>query len=259
MKSLLERVNFNPLSDRVLLVGDLVNRGPDSLSVLRWAKDLGQRHAVVVLGNHDLYLISRYLGVKSPNKKEKDTLLPVLNAPDCHEIIEWLRNQPLAYKEGKNIIVHAGILPSWTVKEALENAALAESYIKGNLAADLLEFWSSYHGRSWRKSLSKIEKAAVALNVFTRMRTVSSAKTMNLSYSGKPKAAPEGLVPWFKHPDRAITKHRVIFGHWAALGYKNNKSIIALDTGCVWGGWLTAYCLDDDTKISLRSIEKKAC
>lgn len=257
LKRLLERINFKPDTDRVLLVGDLVNRGPDSLSVLRWAKNLGPEHAITVLGNHDLYLLSTYLGVKTAKKNQKDTIGPVLEAPDCDELMAWLRQQPLLYKDGKTLLVHAGILPAWNVKEALTQAALAERYLQGDKAQQFLEFWNSYPGHTWKNSLGKMEKAAVALNVFTRMRTCSSAKTMDFEYSGKPKEAPRGLIPWYKYPERAIKKYQIIFGHWAALGYKRGSDYIAMDSGCVWGGSLTAYNLDDRKKTSVRSVEKQ--
>lgn len=256
LQKLLERIHFRPTKDKLLLVGDLVNRGPDSLSVLRWAKSLGDKNVVSVLGNHDLHLLSIYLGVKRPHKDKKDTLKSILNAPDCDELMQWLRNRPLLHKEGKFLLVHAGILPAWSTKEALINAEIAEHYLRGSRAHELLTLWNSTAGSRWQKSLSNLEKAAVTLNVFTRMRACTSLKSMDLKFSGPPKEAPAGLKAWYKIPNRESRKQRVIFGHWAALGYKNNKEVIALDTGCVWGGQLTCYSLEDDKKHSVKSIEK---
>jgi len=256
LQRLLERVQYNPAHDQLFLVGDLVNRGPDSLSVLRWAKELGDKHVKVVLGNHDLYLLSLYFGVKMMRKDKKDSLRATLNAPDCDELVAWLRMQPLLYKKGKNLLVHAGILPAWTTKEALANAELAAEYLRGPKIVELLTYWNTHSCNSWKKSLSKLEKAAVTLNVLTRMRTCSSLKTMDLAFSGKPKDAPRGLIPWFKYPGREITSHKIVFGHWAALGYKKSSDFIALDSGCVWGGSLTAYCLEDKKKFSVRSVEE---
>jgi bis(5'-nucleosyl)-tetraphosphatase (symmetrical) len=253
LKRLLKRIAFNPDNDRVFLVGDLVNRGPDSLDVLRWASDLGSR-AICVLGNHDIHLIAMAQGV-SEIKRTK-FLEQVLRARDADKLIKWLRKRPLMYREHNFVLVHAGVLPAWTLGEAEIEARKLEELIQGNTCATFLKFCYRSQANMWREDLSGLEKSAVALNAFTRMRMCRSAHEMEFTFAGKTEDAPEGLTPWFQVKTKHPREHIVVFGHWAALGLRVTPHIIALDSGCVWGQFLTAYRMEDGAIFCEPSIDK---
>ncbi len=215
---LLRRIDFDAAKDRLWFVGDLVNRGPDNLGVLRRIRDLGER-AVCVLGNHDLHLLGRADGQRSA--KRLDTLNDVLDAPDREVLVEWLRNRPLVHREGAYTMVHAGLLASWSTDDALGHAAPLEARIRAG--DDLF--------------------GDETLAVFTRMRFVAADGRPDY----EPKCEPEGAPhhrPWFdvRPRESGVT---VLFGHWAALGLSLTPGYVGLDTGCVWGGALTAYRLED--------------
>lgn len=252
LKKLLKRISFDRKNDRLFLVGDLVNRGPNSLDVLRWAKDMGNR-VVSVLGNHDLHLLATAAGVASGRNQK--TLAPVLRAKDRDDLLEWLVQRPLLYREGRLLLVHAGILPAWTVEEALACARKAEKVIRGKKSAEFLKKWYKLEATKWSDKLEGFERHAVALNVFTRMRMCRNAHEMELSFTGKPEDAPRGYKPWFDIASRKSADHTVIFGHWAALGLRITSSVIALDSGCVWGGTLTALRLEDGAVFSENSVD----
>ncbi|MBM4245891.1 MAG: symmetrical bis(5'-nucleosyl)-tetraphosphatase [Deltaproteobacteria bacterium] len=241
LKRLLERIEFDPARDRVLLVGDLVNRGPQSAEVLRWAMR-NDKSVRAVLGNHDLYLISRALGVTG--RKKRDTLDGVLDARDRGDMIDWLRTRPLAFRQNGHLVVHAGILPAWTADEAEHLAGEAEEMLQSRDAARLLTSLGE-PARKWRDDLAGLARIVTIVQVLTRMRTCRKDGVPNLEFSGPPEAAPAGCRPWFDVPGRKEKDVTVVFGHWAALGLHLADRAIGLDTGAVWGNKLTAIRLDD--------------
>jgi bis(5'-nucleosyl)-tetraphosphatase (symmetrical) len=253
LKRLLKRIAFHPQNDRILLVGDLVNRGPNSLDVLRWASGLGER-VISVLGNHDIHLIAMAKGVSEIRRTK--ILDQVLRARDSDKLIKWLRKRPIMYREHQFILVHAGILPAWTISEAEHEARKLEELIQGNTCATFLKFCYRSQSHIWHSELSGLEKSAVALNAFTRMRMCKSPNEMEFAFAGKPSDAPEGLTPWFQVKGRHEHGRVIIFGHWAALGLRVLPHTIALDSGCVWGQYLTAYRIDDGAIFIEPSLDK---
>ncbi len=242
LRALFDDLNFDPARDKVWFVGDLVNRGPQSLEVLRFVKDLGDR-AVTVLGNHDLHLVMQAEGYGRRNAE--DTLQPVLNAPDRDELMIWLRQQPLFHVDGEFAMVHAGLLPQWTVAEA---AALSAEVHLALMAENHRDFLAHMWGSTpagWRGDLTGWDRLRVIVNAMTRMRFCSPAGTMEFHSKGPPDKAPQGFQPWFEIPGRVSVSHTLICGHWSALGLKIEANLLALDTGCLWGGSLTAVRLED--------------
>jgi len=239
---LMEKIRFDRSVDRLWFVGDLVNRGPRSLEVLRWIRDLGDR-ATPVLGNHDLHLLALAEGVRTA--KPQDTLEEVLLAPDRDELLDWLRHLPLLHRQAPYILVHAGLLPAWTTSQAEELARDAREAIASENGRDLLAFFE--RGGSLRESedLGGAERLQLTIQVLTRIRTCGADGIPRLDFSGPPAKAPEGCLPWFEIPDRRSADAVVLFGHWAALGLMEGPRAIGLDTGCVWGGSLTALRLED--------------
>lgn len=242
LRRLLRRIAYDPARDRLWFVGDLINRGPDSLGVLRWAAAQGDR-IVVVLGNHDLHLLARAEGVSAP--KKRDTLEEILEAPDRDDLLAWLRSRPLVHREGEILLVHAGLFPEWTPAEAERLARDVEARLRGDKAPKLLGTVDQKAAEKWKEGLSGSDRARVALAGFARMRTLEADGRMCSEFSGPPSLAPKGCRPWFGIPERRSAGATVIFGHWAALGLKMGNGIAALDSGCAWGRELTALRLDD--------------
>lgn len=242
LMKLLDRIRFDPERDRLWLVGDLVNRGPRSLEVLRWGFRLGGR-LTVVLGNHDFHLLRRAYGAARP--KRQDTLDAVLGAPDRDELLDWLRTRALLYREGGYVLVHAGLLPQWTPAMAERLARELQNALAGPRVRSLLGKLRGDSPARWRDSLRGVTRLRVLVNALTRLRTCHADGRMCLDFSGMPDSAPPGCLPWFAQPRRRSRAATVIFGHWAALGFRMAPGIIALDSGCVWGGTLTAVRLDD--------------
>ncbi|MDP1735311.1 MAG: symmetrical bis(5'-nucleosyl)-tetraphosphatase [Sulfuritalea sp.] len=242
---LLDYISFDPVADRVWFVGDLVNRGPASLEVLRFVKSLGAA-ATVVLGNHDLHLVMQAEGYGKANKE--DTLEDVLAAPDRDELLAWLRAQPLFHVEGDWAMVHAGLLPTWTVAQA---KALSDEASAALMAADYREFLAHMWGSEpavWEDDLAGWDRLRVVVNAMTRMRYVTAAGAMEFRAAGAkapPDKGPAGCVPWFSASTRASADHQIVCGHWSALGFHEEANLLALDTGCLWGGCLTAVRLED--------------
>lgn len=239
---LLERVKFNKASDRLWLVGDLVNRGPQSLEVLRFVRDLGDR-AVTVLGNHDLHLVMQSEGFGRANGE--DTLAPILAAPDRDELLVWLRGCPLVHREGAHLMVHAGLLPAWSAQQA---EALSEEVRRALQRPDYRDFLANMWGSqptAWRDDLQGWDRLRVIVNAMTRMRFCNLDGTMDFRSKGPPESAAAGTVPWFQVPGRASADHAVVCGHWSALGLRVEANLLALDSGCLWGGALTAVRLED--------------
>lgn len=241
LRRLLDRIEFDPATDRAFLVGDLVNRGPQSAEVLRWAMR-NERSVRVVLGNHDLYLIGRALGAIA--RKKRDTLDGVLEARDRGDMIDWLRTRPLVHRENGHLIVHAGILPAWTADQAEHLASDAEGVLQSKDARLLLRSLIG-PAREWSDELRGMDRLVSIVQALTRVRTCWKDGTPNLQFKGRPEEAPAGCFPWFDVPGRKERKVTVVFGHWAALGLYMSDRAIGLDTGASWGNKLTAVRLRD--------------
>ncbi|MDR0966456.1 MAG: symmetrical bis(5'-nucleosyl)-tetraphosphatase [Myxococcales bacterium] len=233
LQALLRRVDFCPGRDELWLTGDVVNRGPRSLDVLRWAK--WHAGAVrLVLGNHDLHLVSCALGVGQGDSR--DTIQEILSAPDVGELITWLRRQPLLIREGDFCLVHAGLDPAWTIEEAEARAREVEALLQTPRAAELLQRNSS------DEALFRARSSVARL---TRLRTCDSRGVQNERFIGPPSEVPPGERPWFDWPSPRDPGTTIVFGHWAALDVMLRPNLIALDSGCVWGRSLSALRLED--------------
>ena len=241
LRRLLDVIGFDPAADRLWFTGDLVNRGPDSLSVLRFIKGLGAA-GVAVLGNHDLHLICRAEGI-SPAKRQ-DTLDDVLAAADRDELIDWLRRLPLIHREAGYVLSHAGLLPQWTVRRAAELAGEVEARMRAADYREFLRFQTGHSVSAWSDDLNGPARWSCIAGVFTRLRCCAADGRMALSFSGPPADAPAGYSPWFTWP-RESGDETVLYGHWAAMGFHRENGTVCLDSGCVWGGSLTALRLDD--------------
>ena len=246
LQRLLDELHLDLAKDRVWFVGDLVNRGPASVQALRTVVGLGDA-ATAVLGNHDLHLLARAAGVAQA--KRRDTLDDVLRAEDRDELLAWLRNRPLVHRDGRLVLVHAGIPPHWSIEDAERRASAAESALRGTASREFLSAWAR---RAERGTFT--DRAADA-DVLTSLRVVGPDGRPNRQFKGPPGNAPEGEVPWFRLPDRRASDATIVFGHWAALGFVSEPGILGLDTGCVWGGRLTAVRLEDRKVVSIASCE----
>jgi bis(5'-nucleosyl)-tetraphosphatase (symmetrical) len=239
---LLASIGWEASHDRLWLVGDLVNRGPYSLEVLRWAVSHDDRVSSV-LGNHDLHLLARACGVAK--EKRGDTLDGVLTAPDRDELLEWLRRRPMMHKFGPYVIVHAGLAPEWNIELAEGYAEVIHAECDAGRGQSLLGAIHASRKQPWHVDLSREERLPTAAVVMSRIRMVGPDGRAALEYTGPPGAAPEGLRPWFASAAVVRQGYTVIFGHWAMLGYYRARDVICLDSGCVYGGRLTALRLDD--------------
>ena len=254
LRQLTKTVGFNPAQDRLWFVGDLVNRGPDSLGVLRYIRDLGSA-AVTVLGNHDLFLLAVATGLTT--LRRDDTLTQILDAPDCGDLTTWLRQQPLLYREGSYVLVHAGLLPHWTIEEAQQLAMEAETALRGEqFSATLRALHPSGH-LQWAPDLKGPVRLATIIKVLTRIRTCSDDGIMESTFSGPPKLTPQGFHPWFDLPNRRSATATIVFGHWAAMGLHLTPNLCALDSGCVYGRQLTAVRLEDRKVFQVRCEETR--
>ena len=240
---LLDVCRFDPASDSLWLVGDLVNRGPHSLETLRFVRSLGDA-AITVLGNHDLYLLMVAEGVEKRRGKD-DTLDDILNAPDRDALLDWLRQQPLCHVEDGFCLVHAGLLPAWSVAQARAHAAEVEALLRGERYREALAHMWGSEPAQWSDALSPWDRMRVTVNAMTRMRFCSPAGVMEFKTKGEVKNAPKGYLPWFDVPGRKSADHVLVTGHWSALGLKIKPKLLALDSGCLWGGHLTAVRLED--------------
>ncbi len=242
LQQLLEQIRFDPAQDQLWLVGDLVNRGPDSLQVLRFIRSLGDS-AITVLGNHDLHLLAVAAGTAELH--HSDTLDELLAAPDRDELLDWLRRQRLMHAEGDYVLVHAGLLPQWTVKQAGKLAQEVEQALRGDDYATFLARMYGNAPHTWDDELEGYKRLRVIVNAFTRLRICTPQGEMEFRFKGEVERIPAGYLPWFDVPKRKSRDVTVIFGHWSALGLKVAPNVIALDTGCLWGGPMTAVRLDD--------------
>ncbi|MGB0590583.1 MAG: symmetrical bis(5'-nucleosyl)-tetraphosphatase [Myxococcota bacterium] len=242
LSALVDAIAFDPERDEVWLAGDLVNRGPDSASVLRWARD--HSGAVrVVLGNHDLYLLGRALGAIS--RRRGDTLDELLAADDADELVRWLRAQPLLMRDGDWVMVHAALHPAWSIDEAALVARELEGLLQSDEAASLLTESHTVEVTQWSRADAPRARQLAALAVLTRLRCVSSSGALTFDYTGTLADLPEDRVPWWRAPHTRNPSLTVITGHWAALGHHREAGLLATDTGCAWGRHLTAVRLSD--------------
>lgn len=245
LRRLLDQCAFDPAQDRLWLVGDLVNRGPSSLETLRFVRSLGTA-ATTVLGNHDLYLLMLAADL-APKRGKDDTLGPILKAPDRDELLLWLRQQPLCHLEEldgqPHLLVHAGVLPMWSAKKARKLAKEVEDWLQGDDYRDLLaNMWGSEPAR-WDKELKGWKRLRVIINAMTRMRFCTPDGEMEFKVKGELRNAPAGYLPWFALPNRRTADTVLVTGHWSALGLRIEPTLLALDSGCLWGNHLTAMRL----------------
>ena len=234
LRALLRRAEHN---EPLLFLGDIVNRGPQSLDALRFVKSLGAR-ATVLLGNHDLHLLASAAGIRPLH--DDDTLQEILAAPDREDLLDWLRARPLAHFASGALFVHAGVLPQWSVAQTLALAAEVQARLR---AIDYRDFLATMYGNAparWDDALTGADRARCVINALTRLRFVDANGAMDFKVKEGAAAAPPGLMPWFDHPRRATRATPIVFGHWSTLGLLLRDDAICLDTGCVWGRQLTA-------------------
>jgi bis(5'-nucleosyl)-tetraphosphatase (symmetrical) len=240
LMKLLDLIAFDSEVDNLWFAGDLVNRGPKSLEVLRFVKSLGDR-AVSVLGNHDLHLIAAH---NSGIVHRKDTFQPVLDAPDANELIDWLRYRSLFHTNGEFCLLHAGLPPQWDLEKIQAMAGLAEHVLRSD---DYRLFLDEMYGNQpdlWSDDLEGVPLLRFIINCFTRMRYVDAEGRLDFTHDGPPGSQPSHLLPWFAAPNRKNADLRIVSGHWSQLGYYEGYNCYAIDTGCLWGGQLTALRLD---------------
>ncbi len=242
LQELLAEIGFSVTRDRLWLVGDLVNRGPQSLEILRFVKSLGER-AISVLGNHDLHLLMVAEG--RAKLHAKDTLAAVLNAPDRDELLAWLRGQPLMHADGEYAMVHAGLLPSWSVGRALDLAREAEHALQASDWRALMAHMYGNQPDQWDDALTGHDRLRVIINAMTRLRICAPDGRMEFSHKGGIEDIPPGYLPWFAVPGRKSANATIICGHWSAIGLLAEKTLLALDSGCLWGRRLSAVRLED--------------
>lgn len=248
--ALLARIEFNPRHDTLWLVGDLVNRGPDSLLVLRWA--INQGDAVkALLGNHDLHLLRVAEGLEAP--RNNDTVQDILAAPDAPDLLHWVRHLPLMRSHEQFTMVHAGLLPQWSADKAQALAREVEAALQSTSYKTFLKDLYGNAPNCWDESLSGMNRLRIITNACTRLRFCTADGAMEFATKGGAQSAPPGFMAWFDVPQRASSNTTVVFGHWSALGLKLADNLMALDSGCFWGRQLTAVRLED------RQIFQVAC
>jgi len=253
LERLLGLIDFSPIRDQLWLVGDLVNRGPRSLDVLRWAHGLGNV-VTCVLGNHDLHLLARAAG--AADEKKRDTLDDVLAASDSERLIDWLRHRPLLHSDSSLVLVHAGLHPQWTVDDARARAAEIEHELRGPSWRAFLAQIAGGRPPRWDPRLGGGDRWRAILAYLVRVRTCRPDGRVDPDFDGPPSQAPPGSVPWFAMPNPAWATHTVVFGHWAALGLDIGSHHLAIDTGCVWGKSLSALRLDDRMVFQVKAVER---
>lgn len=242
LRRLLDKLAFDPGKDRLWFVGDLVNRGPESLQTLRFVRNLGDS-AITVLGNHDLHLLAVVHGIRKASGK--DTLDAILTAPDRDELCDWLAAQPLLHvdKTLNHVLVHAGIHPAWSLKRARK----LNNELHVLLTQDLKDFLGYMYGNEparWRKDLPDQQRRRFAINAFTRMRYCHSDGSLDFDFNGPPAKAPASLQPWHQLERCKPLKKTIVFGHWSSHPGICREGIVPIDRGCVWGGDLVAYAIE---------------
>ena len=246
LKCLLREVRFDPEDDVLWSVGDVVNRGPKCLKTLRFLYKM-RDSLVMVLGNHDLHLLAVAAGVRQPSKS--DTLDEILKAPDREELLNWLLHRPLIHREHGFTMVHAGIPPQWSIKKAIKRAREVETVLQ---SPDCTEFFRAMYGNDpavWSKDLQDMARLRVITNYLTRMRYCTADGILDLESKGPtPNLGKQKVSAWFSHPNRKAKDDKILFGHWASIeGHTDTPNAIGLDTGCVWDGALSLYCLETGT------------
>jgi bis(5'-nucleosyl)-tetraphosphatase (symmetrical) len=241
LRQLLDRISFTPALDTLWLVGDLVNRGPDSLATLRYIKNLGTS-VRPVLGNHDLFLLAASEGIVA--LRPKDTIHDVLAAEDHADLVNWLRHRPLHHRQDGFLMVHAGLLPQWTIDETVQYAREVERVLTGSDYRTFLQQLFHHPPPQWSPSLIGLDRLVSIARVFTKLRTCTPEGELS-NFSGPPDEAPPGFAPWFRLPERRNRDATIIFGHWAAMGLHMESGVMGIDSGCVWGRQLTAVRLED--------------
>ena len=240
---LLARLAFSPSRDTLYLLGDLVNRGPASAAVLRRLMAYGDA-AHCLLGNHDLSLLAVAHGFRAPHRN--DTMDDILDAPDRDAMLDWLRHRSMALHAHGLLMVHGGVLPQWDLQQVLALAGEVEAVLRGPRLADFLAHMWGNQPDHWEDSLQGADRLRVVVNALTRLRFCTPAGVMDLKASGRPEQAPPGMLAWFDVPGRRTAGVPIAFGHWSTLGYLRRPDILSLDTGCVWGGCLSALRLSAD-------------
>jgi bis(5'-nucleosyl)-tetraphosphatase (symmetrical) len=241
-QDLLKLIQFNQENDRLWFVGDIVNRGAGSLSILKWVYE-HQDSVVMVLGNHDLHTLVLSEGYVRAHPS--DTLDELLESKEAPRLLNWLRHQPLVHYDHELLMVHAGLLPSWSISQAISLANEVESALRGN---DYCKFLESMYGNqptSWSDSLTGWDRLRVITNAITRLRLCTNEGVMEFKYKGELDQIPSPFVPWFQAENRESASTTIVFGHWSAVGLYRENNVIALDTGCLWGGQLTAMRIED--------------
>lgn len=246
LMQLLESVGFDDGADRLWFVGDLVNRGHESLQVLRFVKDLGER-AKTVLGNHDLHLLA--VAENTERTKPGDTVEDILQAPDHDELMAWLRSRPLIHRDQMLgvTMVHAGLPPQWDVGTAVDLAGEVQAWLRGSQYHRYFEHMYGNKPAQWCDDLDQWDRLRFITNCLTRLRYCDEAGVIALKEKGAPGSQAAGLMPWFQVPGRKSADEKILFGHWSTLGVVNDYNVISLDCGCVWGGSLVAYCIERNT------------
>lgn len=246
LRRLLDKINFDTASDRLWCCGDVVNRGGKSLEVLRLLHSMGDQ-LVITLGNHDFYLLSDNVRFADGNSKNRE-FRRVLEAHDRQQLLGWLQHQPLAFwsKEYRLLMIHAGVIPQWTAKKTRMYAREVQVALRSDESADFLSRVNKGKARRWKDVRNGIPRLRMITSILTRLRFCDASGKALWSASGPPGSQPEPYQAWFQHKQRATRDVRMVFGHWAALGLLIRKRYIALDSGCVWGGRLSAYRLDDE-------------
>jgi len=242
---LLDAIEFNKKQDQLWFAGDLVNRGPKSLETLRFVKSLGSS-AITVLGNHDLHLLATAFKQRTPHKH--DSLTEILKAPDCDELLTWLRHRPLFHYNDDFCLLHAGLPPQWDFAKTKAMALKAEKVLQ---SSNHLDFFKQMYGDKpdkWNSDLKGMDKIRFIVNCFTRMRYCDENGQLDFRYSHAIGTQPKHLIPWFTVPKRQSKEMKIIFGHWSTLGYYHGNNCYAIDTGCLWGGQLTAIKLGKKVK-----------
>lgn len=260
---LLDTLDFSPSRDRLVLLGDLINRGPDSLAVLRRVRALGDS-ARSLLGNHDLHLLGVAHGVRKPGRR--DTLASILAAPDREPLLDWLRHRAMALHErigGRDLLmVHAGVLPAWTVEDTMARARELEAVLRGPNLGNFLQEMYGNEPAAWSDDLAGSARLRVIVNALTRLRFCSAHGVMEFEAKDSAAEAPAGYMPWFDVPGRRTAEAVVAFGHWSTLGWLSRPDLLSTDTGCVWGGCLTAVrigaTLDERERIDMRCTQAQA-
>jgi len=241
-KDLLKKIQFNPAHDRLWFVGDLINRGPGSLDVMRWMFE-HQSSVVTVLGNHDLHTLVVAEGFVSAHRS--DTIQSLLDAPDATELLGWLRQQPLVHFEHGYLMVHAGLLPDWTVDQAMALGAEVKLALQAPNYREFLKHMYGNDPKCWDDGLTGWDRLRVITNAMTRLRICSTKGEMEFKFKGELDNIPNGYQPWFDLTQRASVNTPIVFGHWSALGLQHKNNVYSLDTGCLWGGHLSAMRLED--------------